>query len=208
MRVAVFGAGGKTGQLVVQELLAKGHSVRAFLRDPAKLPIRDEKLHVIEGDARDAAAVDAAVEGVDAVISTLGASRKDKAPIFSAGTKSILAAMSRHDCLPIAVISAQGVGTEGDEGLAPMLRLFRLLLGDTITNMRDMEEALKTSDRVWTIVRPGGLNDEPLGAYDIVEANAIKGGGRTRRADLADALVLAVTEQRWPRMAVSIASRK
>jgi hypothetical protein len=53
-----------------------------------------------------------------------------------------------------------------------------------------------------------GLNDEPIGAYDIVEANAIKGGGRTRRADLADALVLAVTEHRWPRMAVSIASRQ
>ena len=105
---------GKTGQLVVQELLAKGHSVRAFLRDPAKLPLRDEKLHVIAGDARDAAAVDAAVEGAEAVISTLGASRKDKDPVFSAGTKSILAAMSRHDCLPIAVISAQGVGTEGD----------------------------------------------------------------------------------------------
>jgi len=208
MLVTVFGAGGKTGQLVVQELLAKGHSVRAFLRDPAKLPISHERLHVVAGDARDEAAVDAAVEGADSVISTLGASRKDKDPIFSAGTKSILAAMSRHDCLAIAVISAQGVGTEGDAGLSPMLRLFRLLLGDTITNMRDMEEALKTSDRIWTIVRPGGLNDEPLGAYDIVEANAIKGGSRTRRADLADALVLAVTEERWPRMAVSIASRK
>jgi hypothetical protein len=51
------------------------------------------------------------------------------------------------------------------------------------------------------------MNNEPLGRYDVVEANAIKGGGRTRRADLADALILAVTEGKWTRTAVSIASR-
>ncbi len=39
MLVTVFGASGQTGRLVVAELLDKGHSVRAFLRDPA-LPLR------------------------------------------------------------------------------------------------------------------------------------------------------------------------
>ena len=207
MLITVFGAGGQTGQLVVAELLEKGHSVRAFLRDPSKLAISNPRFEVVVGDARDPSAVSAAVEGADAVISTLGASRKDKEPVFAVGTKNIIAAMSANGCRPVAVISAQGVGTESDSELSFMLRLLRRLLGDTILNMRAMEEELKTCDLDWTIIRPGGMNNEPLGRYDVVEANAIKGGGRTRRADLADALILAVTEGTWPRKAVSIASR-
>lgn len=207
MLITVIGAGGQTGQLVVAELLEKGHSVRAFLRDPSKLNISDPHLELVAGDARDAAAVNAAVEGVDAVISTLGASRKDKQPVFAIGTKNIITAMSANDCRPVAVISAQGVGTESDSELSFMLRLFRRLLGDTILNMRQMEEALKACDLDWTIIRPGGMSNDPLGRYDVVEANAIKGGGRTRRADLADALILAVTEGTWSKKAVSIASR-
>jgi uncharacterized protein YbjT (DUF2867 family) len=207
MLITVFGAGGQTGRLVVAELLDKGHSVRAFLRDPSKLAISDPCLELVAGDARDAPAVNAALEGADAVISTLGASRKDKEPVFAVGTKNIIAAMRSHDCRPISVISAQGAGTESDSELSFMLRVLRRLLGRTILNMRQMEQALKTCDLDWTIIRPGGMNNEPLGRYDIVEANAIKGGGRTRRADLADALILAVTEHKWSRKAVSIASR-
>ena len=97
------------------------------------------------------------------------------------------------------MISAQGVGSEPDDGLALPLRIFRALLGEPIRDMRRMEDAVKACDLEWTILRAGGLNDAPLGRYEVKEGNAIKGGGRTRRADLADALVLAVTERRWPR---------
>ena len=208
MLVTVFGASGQTGRLVVGELLDKGHSVRAFLRDPARLDLAHANLEVIVGDARDSVAVDAAVAGADAVISALGSTRKEKAPVFSAAVKAILSAMSAHGGKPIAVISAQGVGSEPDDGLALPLRIFRALLGEPIRDMRRMEDALKACDLDWTIIRPGGLYDEPLGRYDVVEGNAIKGGGRTRRTDLADALTRAVTEHCWPRQAVSIASIK
>ena len=39
MRVAVFGASGKIGRLVVGQLLAGGHEVTALVRAPAKLTI-------------------------------------------------------------------------------------------------------------------------------------------------------------------------
>ncbi len=206
MVVTVFGASGQTGRLVVQELLDKGHTVRAFLRDPNKLSIFNTRLEVIAGDARDKVAVDQAIKGADAVISALGSTRKEKDPVFSAAMKIIIAAMAKHGCKPISVISAQGVGSEPDDGLALPLRIFRKLLGEPIRDMRRMEDELKACDLEWTILRPGGLYDQPLGDYEVVEGNAIRGGGRTRRADLADALVAAVTEHRWPRKAVSIAS--
>jgi len=208
MLVTVFGASGQTGRLVVAELLDKGHSVRAFLRDPSRLNLTSPKLEVIVGNALDAKAVDAAIQGADAVISALGSARKEKSPVFSAAVRLITTSMDKHGCKPISVISAQGVGAEPDDGLALPLRIFRALLGEPIRDMRRMEDELKASDLEWTILRPGGLYDEPLGSYEVKEGNAIKGGGRTRRADLADALVLAVTEHRWPRKALSVASHK
>ena len=207
MLVTVFGASGQTGRLVVRDLLDKGHSVRAFVRDPSRLALTDPMLEVAVGDAKDPVAVDAAVVGADAVISALGSTRNEKAPVFSASIKVIISAMESHGCSPLSLISAQGVGSEPDDGLALPLRIMRSLLGEPIRDMRRMEDVVKACNLEWTIIRPGGLNDEPLGRYDVIEGNAIKGGGRTRRADLANALVLAVTEHRWPRKAVSIASR-
>jgi uncharacterized protein YbjT (DUF2867 family) len=207
MLVTVFGASGQTGRLVVAELLDQGHSVRAFLRDPSRLNLTSPRLELVEGNALDEKAVDAAIQGAGAVISALGSTRKEKHPVFSAAIKLIINSMGRHDLKPIAVISAQGVGSEPDDGLALPLRIFRALLGEPIRDMRRMEDELKACDLDWTIIRPGGLYDGPIGAYEVKEGNAIKGGGRTRRADLADALVIAVTKNRWPRKAMSVASR-
>ena len=206
MRVTVFGASGQTGRLVVSSLLARGHEVRAFVRDSARLDVTHERFEVVEGDARDAQAVDDAIEGADAVISALGSTRKESEPVFSAATRRIIEAMDEHGVKTISVISAQGVGSESDAGLALPLRFFRFVLGEPLRDMRRMEELLKASDLDFTILRPGGLYDESTGEYEVVEGNAIKGGGRTRRADLAEALVVAVAEGRWPRQAVSIAS--
>ena len=38
MNVTVFGATGAIGQLVVAELLAAGHTVTGYVRNPAKVP--------------------------------------------------------------------------------------------------------------------------------------------------------------------------
>lgn len=82
----------------------------------------------------------------------------------------------------------------------------RFMLGSAIDDMREMEHLVKTSETVWTIARPGGLNNQPKGQYVISPGNALKGHGRTRRADLAEVLVLAVSEECWPGQAVVVAS--
>lgn len=68
MKIALIGATGFVGSALLKELLARGHSVRALLRDPAKLaPQPGLELH--QADATEAEAVAAAVQGVDAVLS-------------------------------------------------------------------------------------------------------------------------------------------
>src|SRR5713226_5194829 len=72
MNLVVLGATGGTGRLVVEQALAAGHTVTALVRSPEKLTLRNPNLHVIAGQATDPSAVSRALDGADALISTLG----------------------------------------------------------------------------------------------------------------------------------------
>ena len=72
MKIAVFGATRGTGRAVVEQALARGHEVTAFARNPAAVAASHARLRVVQGDAFDAAAVARAVQGQDAVVSSLG----------------------------------------------------------------------------------------------------------------------------------------
>jgi len=208
VKIAVLGANGKTGRLVVAEALARGHEVIAVARDPSRVVTHHERLEVAQADALDQAALMRAFAGTEAVVSTLGRSSQGKPiqPIFAAAMRATLASMEATGTSRLSVISAQGVGEESDAGLTLPLRVMRRLLGKAIDDMREMERLVKSSDALWTIARAGGLTDQPKGGYIVAPGNAIKGHGRTRRADLAEVLVLAVTEERWPQQAVVVAN--
>ena len=72
MQVALIGATGFVGAALLQELLQRGHSVVALVRDPARLAARTG-LRVVQADVMDASAVQAAVRGSDAVMSAYNA---------------------------------------------------------------------------------------------------------------------------------------
>jgi len=55
MKIVVFGASGRTGRPLVEQALAAGRHVTAFVRDPARLETRHERLTVVQGDVHDAA---------------------------------------------------------------------------------------------------------------------------------------------------------
>ena len=66
MNVLVIGAAGKSGEALVNEALAAGHNVTAFVRGTSQY--RKENVRVVAGDVLDAAAVDIAVAGQDEVL--------------------------------------------------------------------------------------------------------------------------------------------
>ena len=99
MNVTVFGATGGIGSKVVEQLRTRGHDVSAFVRNSGKIPASwDDTVTVVTGELNDAAAVDRAVKGADAVVSALGPSLDRKAtglPLVE-GTRNIVTAMQRH----------------------------------------------------------------------------------------------------------------
>jgi len=69
MKVAVIGATGKIGSKITAELLRRGHSVSAIVRNPEKAP-NHPQVTAVKGDVTAPQAVAAAVRGHDAVISS------------------------------------------------------------------------------------------------------------------------------------------
>ena len=96
MKIALIGASGRVGLKVVDEALARGHSVTAIARNLDKLPDRP-KLTKHRADIYDADAVAKAVAGHEAVISTFNpgwtnpAIRSDT----TRGTRSLIAGLKK-----------------------------------------------------------------------------------------------------------------
>lgn len=67
-RIAVFGATGLTGGLVVKHALDQGHEVVALVRDPSRMTLRHPSLRVIGGSPISVTDVERCMQDVDAVI--------------------------------------------------------------------------------------------------------------------------------------------
>lgn len=72
MKILVFGASGGTGRNIVEQALAQGHTVTAFVRDPARLRLTHDNLQIVRGDIASSDSVTSAVTGQDAVLCALG----------------------------------------------------------------------------------------------------------------------------------------
>ncbi len=140
-------------------------------------------------------AVDTAVTGQDAVLSTLGVPA-GKAPIttYSRGTATIVTAMRRHDVRRLVVVSSSGVDPRpySDGGFLfnrVLLPYVTRVLGKTVyDDMRRMEALVRASGLEWTVVRPSGLYDlTEATSYTLTEGHA--DGRFTARVDLAASML-------------------
>jgi UDP-glucose 4-epimerase len=69
MRVLITGATGKVGSRLVKRLALRGYDVRALVRDPGRADeVRGYGIEAVRGDLLDHRSLEAAVQGVDAVV--------------------------------------------------------------------------------------------------------------------------------------------
>lgn len=168
-----------------------------------------ERLTLVQGDVTDPAAVERAVAGQEAVISTIG-SGKDRGPttLYSGGIRNIIAAMEKHQVRRLLCISAGGAYSGKDPSAPWFLHYIikPLFVREVFRDMGRMEEAVTRSPLDWTIVRPPRLVDSPArGNYRRELAYCIKGGNKIGRADLAAFMVGELDAGEYTRKAVAVA---
>jgi putative NADH-flavin reductase len=205
MKLAIFGASGKTGTELVKQALEQGHTVTAFVRDPARLAIEDENLTFITGDVFDPVSVDQAVLGQDAVVVALGAgSDLQKTTVRTTGTINIIESMQKNDVKRLVVVTAMGVGESWDDLSLFNKLFFATLLRSSRTDHEAQEVAVKESGLDWTIIRPSGLTDTPLtGVYDVGQ-NISAATSKIARADVADLILKELQQNMYIGRAVTI----
>lgn len=200
MKLAVFGASGRTGTLLVRQALAGGHEVRALVRTPAKLELNDERLELIQGDALDSAAVERTVEGTDAVVGALGHTKNSPKDLQTVATRHLVAAMKAHGVA--RVVSLTGAGVRDPHNRPKLVdRVFGLLLAtlarDVIRDAEAHAAVLRGSGLAYVIVRAPRLKGGPhTGVYRVSYVGP-DSGTQVSRADVADFMLRQLTDDTW-----------
>ena len=189
--VLVIGATGETGKLIVPRLLDEGYTVKAFVRDGVKgRKVLGKKVTVVTGDIKMLATIEPAMTGIDYVISAVGATassgnnRPEK--VDYEGVKNLADASAAAGVKQFVLISSMGV-THEDHSLN---RFF----GKVLIWKAQGEQALRDSGVPYTIVRPGGLVNEPGGKVRVVavQGDPLMDNARIPRADVAEVCVEAL----------------
>jgi uncharacterized protein YbjT (DUF2867 family) len=208
LRLLVVGASQGTGALTVSAALARGHQVTAFARSADKLAIEHPLLTKVAGSFHDAAAVDAAAAGQEAVIITVNASAgvfKENPTYVSSGVALVIEAMKRHGVPRLVLVSALGTGDS-----RPLLGWFvRTVLKDGLLKLPSQEherkEALtRSSGLQWVIARPGRLTNGPALGRFVAQGEIAPVPGSIARADVAEFLVTAAETDTWVGKAVQL----
>jgi putative NADH-flavin reductase len=206
MKVLVIGASGNTGRLVTPRLLAAGHDVTAFARQPAKIAVAADRLRVVQGDVRDAKSLESAVVGQDAVLATFGPRTLAKTDVQEVFMRHLIAAMEHGSVRRLVNLSAWGSGGAAVPPRSLIVRYFLLpiLLRHLLADKQRGEAYLFASDLEYTNVCPALIKDlPPRGAVRA----SIDGAGLEQvihRADLAQFMVEQLTSNQWVRTCVAI----
>lgn len=190
--VVVAGATGRTGRLAVEQLVARGYKVRALVRDVAKGKEQFPRgVEVVAGDVRETALLRPALKGAKYVISAIGAGGGPKPTpgngpedIDNQGVANLAQVAKQAKVKQLVLVSSAATTHYADYPVAFMRPIFAAKFKG--------ENALRASGVPYTIVRPGGLVDEPGGklAVQIGQGDTIT--GRIPRADVATVCIEAL----------------
>ncbi|MBT2623640.1 SDR family oxidoreductase [Chryseobacterium sp. ISL-6] len=169
MKILILGATGRTGRLIVEEVLKQGYDLNVLVRDKNKLPFHSKSVKVYQGTPTHREDLAAAMQGCDLIISALSIARASDAPwsklitpknFITESMKNVISEAGQQNLKRLITISAWGVGETQKE--IPFW--LRWLIN--YTNMRPIyaehesqEKLLKSSNLSWTAVRPVALND-------------------------------------------------
>jgi uncharacterized protein YbjT (DUF2867 family) len=208
----VLGGSGRTGIHVLEHAAARGHRVRALVRNPDTVHAPDG-VELVPGTPENIDDIRSAAKGADAVISVLNNARASDNPwarpispptFMTDAARDTLTVMGEQGIRRIVLTSTQGAGDDWAQLPLPVKAFI------TLSNVRQgfadhtgVDQVVRAaSDVDWTLARAVALTDQPApGPVHAAERGTEKPGARVNRADLARFLVQSVEDGTWIRRA-------
>jgi putative NADH-flavin reductase len=205
--------------------------VKALIRDPSKLDVRQSNLQVIQGDAANSIKVEETIRDTEAVISLLGANLRRGADLRQAAnlrrttTPILLSAMQQNHVERLIAVASLPVELAAellDPHDQPRFMnkwfinrftrfIFTIFLGKTLfeelmADTRAYFDLIKQSPLRWTIVRAPTLSDQPTqGKYRVGYLDADT-GKYVSRSDVAAFLLDVLMNDKYIRQMPIVSS--
>jgi putative NADH-flavin reductase len=200
MKLFVIGATGRTGREVVEQALARGHQVTAFVRSPEGIKLKNERLTVSKGSAMDEDQLANAMQNHDAVVSALGPREVFKpTSMLHDSAFAITRAIQRAGIKRLVVLSAAA----HFPGIPN--RIASLIMRNHMRDSLAMEEVVQGNGLDWTIARPPRLTQENYLTYRSREGAAPRMGFSLARKALAAFMLDAIEQKKHFQKIVGIA---
>jgi uncharacterized protein YbjT (DUF2867 family) len=195
-RVAVVGGHGKIAQHLHRELLRSGRVPVALVRKEsyrAELEELGAEVRLLDIEQDDAAAFAAAFSGCDAVVFAAGGGPdgniERKRTVDLEGSLKSIDGAKTAGIRRFVQVSAIGVDEPLPDDTPDVWRAY-------VEAKRDADTALRASDLDWTVLRPGGLTDDPpAGRIELGDVER----GEVPRADVAAVLAAVLDDPRTVR---------
>ncbi|MGV3491641.1 MAG: NAD(P)-dependent oxidoreductase [Devosia sp.] len=156
MRVVVIGGSGRTGILVVEQLIAAGHTAVGTIRNPkhmAALVKLGAEVQLVDLEKSDFDTIVDAIKGADAVVFAAGSAEGETSEIDRTGTLRTVRAAEKAGVKRYLSISAIGAST----GMS--IRSLSDEMKDYFKQKRAAGKHITGSSLDWTILEPGELTD-------------------------------------------------
>jgi uncharacterized protein YbjT (DUF2867 family) len=205
-RIVVVGAHGRTGLLIVKQLIARGDSVLATIRNPrhmADMVKEGAETVILDLELSTGPEFAAQFKGADAVVFAAGSAEGESSAVDSRGVRKTLHAAGKAGVRRYVAISSIGAST----GMKLTGDLASDEMKDYYKHKRAAGKAIMASALDWTIIEPGGLTDARGTGKVTLSEEAIP-NKQVPRADVAAVVVAALGSAPTRKKALQLTSGK
>jgi putative NADH-flavin reductase len=181
-QITIFGATGFVGKILTQKAIDRGFKVKVLVRNKSKLGELDGKVEIIEGTYFDKNALSHALQGSDAVLSTIGPPMNGKLSVaeeesYIKSLTYIIEQMETNKQSRWINISGAGVKSMKEElpFARKMLRVMLKMASKSTISIKEKElQLLEKSKLQWTNVRPPMIKESAKGEF-VTDENKFLG---------------------------------
>ena len=201
----IFGATRNTGLHIAKQAKGKGLSVAAMTRTGSDTTeLTNAGVFIIQGDAFEPEDCQQAFAQTSPkwAVTVMGGKNAQGRRVDTDGNINVInAALACPSITRFLLMTSMGCG-EQYENTSEQVKKF---LGEALLAKTQTENALRESPLPWTILRPGGLNNNPAsGKFHVLGTPDQQYEGYVSRADVATATLQLLTDEKYLRRIMTV----